>query len=152
MKIHFICRGNVLRSLVAETYVKSLGLEGISCISSGVNVDLNDPTERSYFKNTLALLARHRIVGYAKSTSDQLTQERVDDCDVTICVNERAFNEASAIVTLPENTITWDIVDIGEGMRAVDKDIPNIRISYEDEIYQEITALVDKLVDMLESS
>jgi protein-tyrosine-phosphatase len=146
MKIHFICRGNVLRSLVAETYVKSLKLKDVECISSGVKVDLYDSTERGYFQNTLGLLERHGIARYAKQISHQLTQERVDSADVTVCVNQRAFDEAALIVTLPENTIIWDIVDIGEGRRAINKDVLSIRMSYEDEIYTEIKVRVDELV------
>jgi len=137
MKIHFICRGNVLRSLVAETYVKSLELKDVECISSGVCIDMNDPMERRYFRNTLALLKRQGISKYAKEISDQLTQGRVDWADVTICVNQRAFNEAMAIVKLPKNTIVWDIEDIGEGSRAINKDILSTRMSYEEEIFIE---------------
>jgi protein-tyrosine-phosphatase len=145
MKIHFICRGNVLRSLVAEAYVKSLEVENVDCISSGVCVDLNDSVERGYFQSTISLLERHGISQYAKQTSDQLTQERVDGADVTVCVNVRAFDEASSLVNLPQDTIIWDVVDIGEGARALNKDIKETRIGYEEEIYAEITRHVNQL-------
>ena len=135
--------------MVAETYVQSSELKNIDCISSGVCVDLDDPTERGYFQNTIKLLERHGISKYAKSTSDQLTQERVDCADITICVNRRAFEEASEIVVLPENTIVWDIVDIGEGARVINKDILATRIGYEEEIYKEIAAKVSTLVTCL---
>lgn len=149
MKIHFICRGNVLRSLIAEAYARSLNVKNTTCISSGVCVDLDDLTERGYFQNTIALLERHGISSYAKQLSHQLTQERVDSAGITVCVNQRAFDEALSIVTLPENTIIWDIVDIGEGGRAKDKDVADVRVIYEEEIYEEITTQVDQLVSML---
>jgi protein-tyrosine-phosphatase len=145
MKIHFICRGNVLRSLIAETYLQSLKLPNVTVSSSGTNVDLTNPTEREYFANTIALFKRHNLERYAKDTSHQLTQERANDQDITICMNQRVVDEAASLVTLPEGTINWDIVDIGEGHRTVPEDI---RI-YEEEIFREIAIRVDELVKKL---
>lgn len=145
MKIHFICRGNVLRSLIAETYLRSLQLPHITVSSSGTNVDLTNPTEREYFANTIALFKRHDIERYAKDTSHQLTQERANSQDVTICMNQRVVDEANSLVDLPKNTINWDIVDIGEGHRTVPE---KIRL-YEEEIFKEIVARVDELVKQL---
>lgn len=72
MKIHFICRGNVLRSLIAETYLRSLQLQGVEVMSSGTNVDLSDANERQYFANTMAILKRHRIDQFAKPLPSNL--------------------------------------------------------------------------------
>jgi protein-tyrosine-phosphatase len=145
MNIHFICRGNVLRSLIAETYLRSLQLADVTVSSSGTNVNLTDPTEQGYFANTIALFKHHDIEKYAKDTSHQLTQERADGQDVTICMNQRVVNEAKSLVALPKNTINWDIVDIGEGHRTISEDI---RL-YEEEIFREIVVRVDKLVKQL---
>ena len=37
MIIHFICRGNSFRSIIAEAYLKSRRLDGLKVISSGTN-------------------------------------------------------------------------------------------------------------------
>jgi predicted protein tyrosine phosphatase len=50
MNIHFICRGNVLRSLIAETYLRSLELPNITVISSGTNVNWDDPLKGAIFQ------------------------------------------------------------------------------------------------------
>jgi protein-tyrosine-phosphatase len=142
VNIHFICRGNVLRSLVAETYLKSLNLPDVHVISSGTNVDWNDQTERGYFASTLALLDKHGIKSYAKKVPDQLTQQRADDQDITICMNQRVIDEALAIVVLPEGATNWAIIDIGEGTRIIES---NQEI-YKEEIYKEITGKIDELV------
>ena len=146
MNIHFVCRGNVLRSLMAETYLRSLNMPGISVTSSGTNVNWDDPVERGYFANTLVVLDRHGLKSFAKLKSEQLTQERVDNCkDVVIVMNQRVMDEAIKIVQLPENVFNWDIIDIGEGHRTnIDS-----RESYEEEIYQEIKRKVDDLIDSL---
>lgn len=143
MKVHFICRGNVLRSFVAETYLRSLNLKNVNVISSGTNVDWNDPVEREYFSNTLDLLDRHAIKPYVtKDRAERLTQGRTDGQDITVCMNQRVVDEAGAMVELPKDVINWDIVDIGEGHRIVKND----REQYEEEIYKEITDNVDNLV------
>jgi protein-tyrosine-phosphatase len=143
MNIHFICRGNVLRSLIAETYTKSLNIDNVDVTSSGTNVNWNSPQERGYFADTLSVLDRHGIKSYVKAKSDQLTQERVDSSnDIIVLMNQRVFDEAVEIVKLPPNAINWEIIDIGEGHRT----ISDSRESYEEEIYQEITHKVDELL------
>jgi protein-tyrosine-phosphatase len=118
MNVHFICRGNVLRSLVAETYLKSLNLKDINAISSGTNVNWDDPQEREYFANTMSLLNRHDIKSFAKTKPDQLTQDRIDSNEGTVVfMNQRVIDEAEAIIKLPQNALNWEIVDIGEGHR-----------------------------------
>ena len=143
MNIHFICRGNILRSLVAETYLKSLELKNVSVTSSGTNVNWEDEKEREYFSNTLKLLEDHKIKSYVKNLPEQLTQYRADGKDITVCMNQRVIDEALAIVELPKETINWNIIDIGEGHRTVEAD----KELYLEEIYEEITQKVDKLVE-----
>lgn len=146
MNIHFICRGNVLRSLIAETYVKSLELNQIMVSSSGTAVNLDDLQEHLFLLATKDLLTRHGIEKYAKAQSDQLTQERADGHDLTICMNLRVFDEAAKIVRLPGKVIHWDITDIGEGNRTKREDTPQ----YEEDIYSEIIARVDELLDTIQ--
>ncbi len=142
MNVHFICRGNILRSLVAETYLKSLKLKSVNVTSSGTNVNWDDETERKYFSNTLRLLNSHGIEAHVKDLPEQLTQLRTDDKNITVCMNQRVIDEAEAIVKLPKDVINWNIVDIGEGYRIVEDD----KELYLEEIYKEITDEVDKLV------
>lgn len=149
MNVHFICRGNVLRSLIAETYLRSLGLKNLNVISSGTNVDWTNPTEREYFSNTLSVLNRHNIqVHVMKDHAEQLDQDRIDNNDLTVCMNQRVVDEVGATVKPPKNLINWDIVDIGEGHRIIERD----RELYEEEIYQEITRKVNGLVSLYDLS
>jgi len=108
-------------------------------------VDLSSEIECEFFANTIGLLKRHGLEQYAKNTSDQLTLKRIDGQDLTVCMNQRVIDEANTSVTLPHNTLSWDIVDIGEGRRTVSK---NLRL-YEEEIFNEIIAKVDELVGSL---
>lgn len=142
MNVQFICRGNVLRSLIAETYLKSLKIDGVNVQSSGTNVNWNDPQEREYFMNTLHVLKRHGIDSFAKDKPDQLTQQRLDSHDdLVVLMNQRVTNEAAKLVMLPKDIRDWAIVDIGEGHRINIEE----RGQYEEEIYQEIIRKVDEL-------
>jgi protein-tyrosine-phosphatase len=146
MSIHFICRGNILRSLVAETYLKSFNLKNLNITSSGTNVNWEDETEKQYFSNTLRLLDRHGIKKYVKDLPEQLTQARADNKDLTICMNQRVIDEAEAIIRLPSDIINWNITDIGEEHRIVEGD----KELYLEEIYKEIIEKVDELVKTYE--
>ena len=88
-------------------------------ISSGTNVDWDDPQEKEYFANTLAVLERHSIREFAKGAPEQLAQDRIDSHhDIIVLMNERVINEARNIVTLPDNSKNWNIIDIGEAHRT----------------------------------
>ena len=132
----------MLRSLIAETYLKSLKLNNIHAVSSGTNVDWNDPKKKEYFNNTLAVLQRHGIKQFAKDMPEQLTQQRIDtNQDIIVLMNQRVIDEASKLVALPSNILNWNITDIGEGHRTDQTS----RESYEEEIYREIIQKVDDL-------
>jgi protein-tyrosine-phosphatase len=142
MNIHFICRGNVLRSLIAETYLRSLNIDGVDVISSGTNVNWDDPQEREYFSNTLDVLKRHEIHMHAKRKPDQLDQDRIDGhSDFVVLMNQRVVDEANKLVILPSDTLNWMITDIGEGHRTNHEE----REQYEEEIYHEIIREVNAL-------
>jgi protein-tyrosine-phosphatase len=143
MHIHFICRGNILRSLIAETYVNSLGLPNVTASSSGTNVDFSLPEEQEYFRNSLQLLQRHGISQFVKPEPQQLTQDRIANTDLVVIVNQRAYDEAKRLVTLPKSAVVWNVVDIGEGDRVATS---NNRHDLEELIYQELTTAVDELL------
>lgn len=132
-----------MRSLIAETYLRSLEIEDINVISSGTNVSWGDPQEKEYFANTLTVLDRHNIKHLAKSVPDQLTSERLSaNGNIIILMNQRVVDEAIKLVALPLEAQNWEITDIGEGHRTD----PASREKYQEDIYQEITRKVDRLL------
>jgi hypothetical protein len=60
-----------------------------------------------------------------------------------VCVNERAFDEAKALVKLPSDTKVWHVIDIGEGNRII---TDGNRHELEEIIFGEIITAVDELV------
>jgi protein-tyrosine-phosphatase len=144
MTVHFICRGNANRSLIAEAYLKSLNLKDINVISSGTVVDIYRAENEPRIPHIVSRLDKYGIGKYAKTYSDQLTQSRVNLGDITICMNAIVFNESNDLVFLPNNTVVWDVTDSGEGSRIIKPGEDEYK--YFDDIYSEIKSNIDNLI------
>lgn len=145
MIIHYVCRGNAFRSIIAEAYTKALGIPGLEVISSGTVAsdyrEYNIPT----FAKVQTLLAAHGLSDFTKDHyADDLTQELIDRSDIVVCLNKRVFDEASAHWRLPQVTYTWGVADIDEPGRVPENstDYDN----YMEDAFWEITEQVDNFL------
>ena len=145
MIIHFICRGNVFRSIIAEACLNSLKLKDLSVLSSGTAATLYEARNLANHRMTLELLEEHGIRGFAKAGyGDQLTQSRLDKADVTVCMNQRVYDECLRCVTFSASPRIWSVADIGEPGRI--SDVESERQLYREEAFQEIIRNVERLV------
>lgn len=145
MIIHFICRGNAFRSIIAEAYLNSLELKDLSVLSSGTAATMYKARNLANHRRTLELLEEHGIRGFAKAGyGDQLTQSRLDKADITVCMNQRVYDECLRCVTFPASPRVWSVADIGEPGRI--SDVESERQLYREEAYQEIVRNVERLV------
>src|ERR1700745_1562200 len=102
MIVHFVCRGNAFRSIIAEAYLNSLELKDLSVLSSGTAAALYKARNLANHRMTLQLLEEHGIRGFAKACyGDQLTQSRMDNADITVCMNQRVYDECLRCVAFP---------------------------------------------------
>ena len=148
MTIQFICRGNVFRSIIAETYLRSLQLPHVISRSSGIVAARDKESNRSSNLEVRALLERRGILSYAKPQyGDNTTQESLDTSDVNVFLNEIAHQEAMEQFIVPESSIVWRVADFGEHGKTPRGDDDRLRLL--DETYDEITRGVDHLVDQL---
>ena len=145
MIIHFICRGNTFRSIIAEAYVNSHALEDVSALSSGTAATFYKARNLANHRITLELLEEHGMRGFAKvGYGDQLTQSRLDKADITVCMNQRVYGECLRCVTFSHSPRVWSVADIGEPGRI--SDVESERQLYREEAYQEIARNIERLV------
>jgi protein-tyrosine-phosphatase len=145
MIIHFICRGNAFRSIIAEAYINSLGLENLTALSSGTAAAADRARNQTAYAETLALLAKNGIREYAKNGyGDQLTPSRLAGTDVAICMNQRVYDECQPLVSLPVSTHIWAVADIGEPGRVAQT--KRGKALYREEAYHEIVKGIHQLI------
>lgn len=144
MNIHFVCRGNAFRSIIAEAYLNSLQIPGVTVMSSGTVASQNKADNEVKFPKTYAMLERRGVSEYAKDhIADDLTQDRLDASDVVVFANDIAHQEATARFQLPQPIYIWDVTDIGESGR-----IPTSDEEYEqflEDVYEEIVKSMTEL-------
>jgi protein-tyrosine-phosphatase len=143
--IHFICRGNSFRSILAEAYLNSQRLNELRAVSSGTKAAEHRPGNLTAYTATLRLLAKKGIRQFAKADyGDQVTQSRLAGADVVVCMNQRVYDECQHLVTLPAGTHIWSVNDIGEPGRIARTDSErNLR---REEVYREIVEGVSQLI------
>ena len=119
MIVHFICRGNAFRSIIAEAYLNSFMFRNLNAISSGTVAAAERAGNRAAYSETLGLLEKNRIREFAKIRyGDQLTPARLAEADLAVCMNQRVYDECLQLVSLPASTHIWSVADIGEPGRV----------------------------------
>jgi protein-tyrosine-phosphatase len=148
MIVHFICRGNAFRSIIAEAYLNSLKFEGLKAISSGTAAAVDRTRNLTAYSETLGLLGKYGIREFAKAGyGDQLTPPRLAEADLVICMNQRVYDECQQIVCLPASTRIWSVADIGEPGRVAHTESGKTR--HREEAYQEIVESISQLISEL---
>ena len=98
MLIHVICRGNVLRSVIAEAYINALHIPETTVMSSGTVADVHRDRNAPNVPRIRELLRRHGVAEFAKPVlGDQLTQQRFDAGDLTVTA-ARTSPDTTAVV------------------------------------------------------
>jgi hypothetical protein len=100
---------------------------------------------------TLDLLEQHGIREFAKADyGDQLTQSCLEEADITVCMNQRVYDEGLRYVTFPARPHIWSVADIGEPGRISNAE--SEKKIYREEAYQEIIKNVDRLISEISAA
>lgn len=111
--IHFVCRGNVYRSRLAETYAKSILQNKTSAQISSSGIEAENALNGDIDPETTRLLSEEMIQSYLTPTWHQTTQKDIDDNDIIIFMSKSLYAQASKLLTLPKNKVqVWSIPDV----------------------------------------
>jgi len=111
--IHFVCRGNVYRSRLAEAYAKSLLKKDneVQISSSGIQAELclsGDVDTRA-----VKALEADNLKKYLAPSWQQTTQELINDVDIIVFMNNSVYQDALKLYNLShDKCIVWHIKDV----------------------------------------
>ena len=126
MVIHFICTGNVYRSRLAEAYLKSKKIPGISVISSGIRAQEDRYGYIAWYAQRL--IEKKNLIDYSKPTWTQTTKDLYKSGDITVFMTSKNFDRCVKFFGfVPVYYKIWDILDLDELGYFVESN------SYEDE-------------------
>lgn len=151
MLIHFICSGNTYRSRLAEAYLKSKQIQGIECISSGVEAEYNYNGPITW--QAARILRDKELIQFMSNYWTQTTKELLDKSDLIIFVTDYQYNFCKEKLGYSgKNFEVWDIKDINdfglmEGPNTLDEDIKIIQLS--DQAFSILKQKIDELIEKL---
>lgn len=118
MNVHFVCRGNVYRSRLAEAYAKSLQLPGMVFSSSGVEADKYYPLEK-YAINYIEpwTVQAIKVVGLdmdkLSPARTQTTNELLQGKDMIIAMKQDIYDTLMIKYDFNRSVcVVWDIDDV----------------------------------------
>ncbi len=151
--VHFICRGNVLRSRLAEALLAAHMVPGVRVSSSGLDAvaDLNGPISWQAER----ILSEHNLLRFASPHWQQTSQALLDSADVVVFMSRDTYEEARERLRLKAgHIIVWDVLDLWQRAGAKHPMKPNFLPAarsqqLSDDIFSEIRAKVDNLAEQL---
>ncbi len=148
MHIHFVCSGNTNRSRMAEAYLKSKKLPGISASSSGINADKD--RNGSLSKYAEYILAEEGIGQFASRHWVQTTKAIVAKADVVVFMKKIHCNYVlKKLGYTPPRYEVWNIEDVASDFWHWLIPLRKKKIIKDTKIFYEITDHVDALLKKL---
>jgi protein-tyrosine-phosphatase len=147
MTIHFICRGNVFRSRMAEAYARSLLGNTAVVNSSGVEASIYPEVYISPFASIP--LKEKNLLQFASQQCTLTSQAVLDAANVIVFVDPSIERDVKKKFTIPAKakTYTWQVADIDVRHPIASDDVEKIEVGRE--TLNEIMGLVDSLLTNL---
>jgi protein-tyrosine-phosphatase len=129
---------------MAEAYFNSKQLKDTQAISSGTVADKHSEANKDNFVIVQSVLENHGLGKYTKPHWDQLTKERLNDCDFVVFLNQRVADECNKLFGLPIKYTVWDVQDFDE-INSIPNTEPEFR-EYAEKTFQVIRKRVDQAI------
>jgi protein-tyrosine-phosphatase len=109
ISIHFICRGNMLRSRIAEAYLKS---KLLSCNVSSSGIEAYDYRNISASTWQQLICKTNGLSYFVSPRSIQTSQSIIDHQDYIICMSRDVYHDTAKLYNIDKpHVIVWNIKD-----------------------------------------
>lgn len=141
MKIHFVCTSNTFRSRMADTYLKSKKITGLSVSSSGIEAKDGPNGPITWYAQRI--IQRNNLISFEPPSWAQTTGDILKEQDFVIFM-EKWHYEASIkrFGYIPGNFEIWDIEDLNG--KPGETDVSKMQRS--EEIYNKIANKIDDMI------
>lgn len=110
INIHFVCRGNIYRSRLAEAYVKSFQNPKWNISSSGINPEWCEKVHTSPWTEMLA--THNHINQWLSDTNKRTSQSDLDNSDLIVFMSEDVYRDAKESYTFnKDKSLVWHVKD-----------------------------------------
>lgn len=149
MHIHFVCSGNVFRSRLAEAYLRSKELAGITASSSGTRAGKHPNGPVSWI--TALLLKIDQLVPFMTESWQQSTTELFEAADLIVFMLPEHYKWAQDVAGYDgDNYEIWGIEDFTTECSSRKFNLCHvIEVERAEGIFSKIKSKVDELVTRL---
>lgn len=150
MIIHFICRGNVYRSRLAEAYLNSKELPAFKSFSSGIAATNGNGIIAWYAQR---IIEKEKLVSYESPAWQQTTEEILKRADFTIFMQQEYYDYCRKNLDFTNNNYEfWNVKDLNETLLSATGMLPineTEQILATEETFGIIKEKVDNLINRL---
>jgi protein-tyrosine-phosphatase len=147
-KIHFVCTGNIYRSRLAETYLKSKQLNNIKVSSSGIRAGVAEQVTISWY--ALHLIEQNNLLTFVSPTYQLTTESLLSDADMIIFMTKYHYDYCVENLNFRSNNFEiWNIEDMTPEILSAGKEPAIVEAT---KTFELIKTKVDTLIDKLEKS
>jgi protein-tyrosine-phosphatase len=154
MHVHFVCRGNLYRGRLAEAYLRSKQIPGLTVTSSGTEADQHKHYIGPISWEALRLIKNNNLVAFMKLLPEKTTGQALSQADIVIFFGKENYEAIqSGFPHLNVNSQIWEIPDIALAnyRPSVTDDTKCMEISERTfiQIKQNVDELVEKILNSL---
>lgn len=150
INIHFVCRGNIYRSRIAEMYAKSLGHKNILFSSSGIVAADYSVNNKSVSPLALYIAKRHRLKTQDSLHRTQTTNTLLSKSDLIIFMQDDIYKDAARKFSFHGlKSKAWRVQDWDEAARAQQLSLEDASVQHDlaEQAFIKIKKQVDKLIE-----